>query len=134
MDEEKVTSGVTRRRLMKRAGAGAALVWAAPVLSSLSTPAYAQASPVCGTGCPACPPDLCGSDARGPCLCFPPIDGSTCVCTSPRACAGIECDSDAGCPSGQKCVFSCCPTGTCALPCGAEGAGAGAKGAGTQAG
>jgi hypothetical protein len=43
--EEK--DAVSRRRMLKRIGAGAAVAWTAPVLTSLRAPAFAQASPVC---------------------------------------------------------------------------------------
>jgi hypothetical protein len=115
---------ISRRRMLRRIGAGAAVAWSAPVLSSLRTPAFAQGYPPrCPAGCPACPPVGCGTGPSGDCLCFPPTDGSECFCTFPRACdAAGGCRTDAQCPSGFKCVFSCCPQtitapGTCAQPC-----------------
>lgn len=40
------TNAISRRRLIKRIGAGAAVAWTAPVLLSVKVPAYA-ASPAC---------------------------------------------------------------------------------------
>ena len=34
--------GVSRRRMLKRIGAGAAVAWTAPILTSIRTPAFAQ--------------------------------------------------------------------------------------------
>ena len=34
--------GISRRKMLKRIGAGAAIAWTAPVLTSIKTPAFAQ--------------------------------------------------------------------------------------------
>jgi hypothetical protein len=39
-------SGISRRRMIKRIGAGAAVAWTSPILMSVKVPAFAQ-SPVC---------------------------------------------------------------------------------------
>jgi CHRD domain len=39
-------NGISRRRMIKRIGAGAAVAWTAPVLMTVKTPAFAQ-SPAC---------------------------------------------------------------------------------------
>jgi CHRD domain-containing protein len=46
-EEPQVAGGVSRRRMLKRIGAGAAVAWTAPILTSVRTPAFAQASPSC---------------------------------------------------------------------------------------
>jgi hypothetical protein len=38
---------VCRRRMLKHVGVGVAVAWTAPVLTSIRTPAFAQASPAC---------------------------------------------------------------------------------------
>ncbi|HVE63892.1 MAG TPA: hypothetical protein VNB94_08845 [Mycobacteriales bacterium] len=50
MDDESFTSnlGISRRTLIKRgAVVGGGLVWAAPMVQTLATPAFAQGSPAC---------------------------------------------------------------------------------------
>jgi Cu/Zn superoxide dismutase len=39
--------GISRRRMLKRVGAGVAVAWTAPILTSVRVPAYAQVSPGC---------------------------------------------------------------------------------------
>jgi hypothetical protein len=39
------SSGISRRRMIKRIGAGAAVAWTAPVLMSVRVPAFAQSPP-----------------------------------------------------------------------------------------
>lgn len=143
MDQDKPVSGISRRSLLKRIGAGTAIAWSAPILSSLRTPAFASHYPGhCDTPCPACLPNACQTTPFI-CACFPPVrppDGP-CVCTFPRFCADAGfCFDDSGCPAGQTCVFSCCPPGpggepgTCALPCSEGPVGPAATGPGSQAG
>lgn len=43
--------GVTRRELLKRAAVAGSVAWAAPVIHSITTPAFAQATPGCIAGC-----------------------------------------------------------------------------------
>jgi hypothetical protein len=40
-------NGISRRRLIKRIGTGAAVAWTAPILTSLRVPAFAQSPPAC---------------------------------------------------------------------------------------
>lgn len=44
-------SRIDRRDLIKRGAVIGGLVWTAPVLQSLSSPAFAQATPLCQSGC-----------------------------------------------------------------------------------
>src|SRR2546426_3328048 len=52
-EEPQVVVGISRRRMLKRIGAGAAVAWSAPILTSVRTPAFAQSggSP-CDPGAP----------------------------------------------------------------------------------
>jgi extensin-like protein len=52
MEPNESRDGISRRKMLKRIGAGAAVVWTAPILTSVRVPAYA-ASP--STGVPATP-------------------------------------------------------------------------------
>jgi len=132
---EELENRISRRRMLKRVGAGAAIAWSAPILSSLRTPAFANYVDRCPETCQACPPEGCGSDERGDCFCFPtcnnppgqPCGEGPCVCVSPRFCNAVGlCNTDAECPDGEVCIASCCPrttafAGTCGLRCGDEG-------------
>lgn len=121
-------SSISRRRMLKRIGAGAAVAWSAPVLSSIRTPAFAGTPPGCG-----CPPFNCLSPETcdNGCFCAPHHgNGGPCVCWSSGSCLigqeicvtdqdcvdqgfGDTCiDIDPiGCPqcggSSTGCVFSC---------------------------
>src|SRR6266545_6958811 len=64
--------GISRRRMLKRVGAGAAVAWSAPVLTSLRVPAFAQ-SALCPNGCADI---LCFSEEEFICG-----GGGTCICT-----------------------------------------------------
>lgn len=46
LEEPQVPSGISRRKVLKRIGAGAAVAWTAPILVSVRTPAFAQ-TPTC---------------------------------------------------------------------------------------
>lgn len=132
--------GVSRRRMLKRMGAGAAVAWSAPILTSLRTPAFAQGSPRC------VPFDLCGGnpDFCGPnsaCGPLPPGCGAagcsvlldnTCICWDVAYHCdpdGSTCKSDADCIPGTRCGLmgdqSCvCPNpgdnSACFHPCGSS--------------
>jgi len=46
--EIEETGGISRRSMLKRSAlVGGTLVWAAPAVQTLATPAYAQGSPAC---------------------------------------------------------------------------------------
>jgi len=98
MDDEQVTSGISRRSALKRIGAGAAIAWSAPVLMSINSRASA-ASDVCGGVNPCF---HCGSGTHcheGPlCLCSGRIDGGGCYCGENTPCGHtIHCDAEADC-------------------------------------
>src|SRR6266498_5669809 len=90
MDSDQAEHRITRRRMLKRIGAGAAVAWTAPILTSIRAPAFA-ASPICGAPCTTCfavgSSAVCGSDGNGDCLCSQDVDGN-CFCGSDIACAG----------------------------------------------
>jgi hypothetical protein len=119
MEEERQEGQISRRRMLKRVGAGAAVAWAAPVLTSLSSPAFAQYG-----ACRNCEPG--GSCANQP-DCAPPGSGEFCGCdwTPEGDCfcidhgsCGAACGSSADCTiTGQRCAFSCCGF-ACQYPCG----------------
>jgi hypothetical protein len=111
---------VSRRRILKRVGIGAAAVWTAPLLFSASpASAHSSGGALCAklaaskglaacTPCPACN-NRCGSGPVGcGCACFVDIDGC-CLCGEDFLCPGRVCLSHADCPPGTKCSFTCCP-------------------------
>jgi hypothetical protein len=116
MEEEVREDQITRRRMIKRIGAGAAIAWSAPVILSLSAPAFAQ-----GAYCQGCSPD---SDCNAQIDCSQAQDGScgcgrtpteTCFCYQHGSC-GTPCASQSDCASGETCVASCCGF-ACQTPC-----------------
>jgi len=99
---ESPEAGISRRRMLKRIGAGAAVTWTAPILTSIRTPAFAQ-SPSCD-----CPPFNC-DPSRNPrlcengCLCSAHHgNGGPCVCFDGGSCS--DCATDADCPPGFACA------------------------------
>jgi len=118
---------ISRRRMLKRIGAGAAIAWSAPVLSSLRTPAFAQPYPPrcddpCDDTCADGLIDVCGS-GPGPgdtCHCSRADDGS-CQCWDNFFCANSFACGNGGCPPGCFCIRAsgnCCGVDICACPCG----------------
>lgn len=63
MNSEKPqgASDISRRRMLKRVGAGVAVAWTAPILTSVRVPAYAQTTP--GV-CSMCAPAMTGAKER----------------------------------------------------------------------
>jgi hypothetical protein len=118
-EELEVKDGISRRRMLKRIGAGAAVAWSAPILTSIKTPAFAQNEP------PPCPCDInmpCNfaidcNDSGGLCNCWVLTDRSDCWCGPFDACANhAPCSSNADCASGERCIENCCGT-LCYAPC-----------------
>lgn len=112
---------ISRRRMLKRIGAGAAVAWSAPILTSIRTPVFAQAG--CYSGCADI---LCFSEEEFACN-----DAGTCICTRTTedtcfcgdgACpcdTYPPCSSSADCASGQACGLLCCTQDLrCLPPCG----------------
>jgi hypothetical protein len=131
-EEFEVTDGISRRKMLKRIGAGAAIAWSAPVLTSIRTPAFAQTGPPpppgCDPGqtCSACP-FLASCHNNGNCQCWQssPDNGGGCVCNAFVAfcgdtplCPGGQPDCDRDLP-GSTCVQTCCGQ-LCAPACGTQ--------------
>jgi hypothetical protein len=129
--------GISRRRMLKRIGAGAAIAWSAPVLTSLRSPAFGQTTPPTGecdlsTGCnsntcSACPfLESCQDNSNCQCWMASPDNGNVCVCKAFVA----FCGDTPLCPNGQQdctdagvpdycCVQTCCGQ-LCAPQCGTQ--------------
>jgi hypothetical protein len=143
--DEPIEEGISRRSAIKRIGVVGAVAWSAPVLSSMSAPAFAQggsgpnpecAGAQCGTftQCSSGNPDcVCVSLSGGGGLCVP---GST-------QCAGLTlCPTGTECAPGELCaVNTCCVNAVCvpvALECekgtGSSGAARASSGANTIGG
>ena len=117
--------GIPRRKMLKRIGAGAAVAWTAPILTSIRAPAFAQSprNPCPPESCPgnpcqsgACTQDLgCfihGPDTEGNSHCYQNIFCS-CVspCSSSADCGpGQFCQPNTGCGAGGVCL-DCCGQG-----------------------
>ena len=122
-------TSISRRRMLKRMGAGAAVAWSAPVLTSLSTPAFA-ATPTCdqcaGEFCAG--QTQCGDQPPFGCFCAQIVGSEpTCFCYHDNVCTErTPCPNGQGdCPSGQTCVHTCCDdvvgSPVCFGPCGESG-------------
>ena len=124
MGDEKLPRHISLRTMLRRIGAGAAIAWSAPVLTSLKVPAFAQGvSPAC-VGCEAnpCgdePPNFCGTAPNGDaCVCALPAPGQPCECVQP-ACGFEACAGPGDCPPGFICGFAgCCDQPACVALCG----------------
>ena len=141
-----VETGISRRKLLKRAGiGGAAAVWSVPFLASTASADVgietarqgcrnADQSPHCNV----CTDSLvCKTKNGKQCFCFAGaksgISSGCCECQGNISCAqSPPCSSNGNCPSGWKCTFNCCGR-TCVPPCG-QGIAAGAAGGKTAAG
>jgi hypothetical protein len=122
--DDRTAGSVSRRRMLKRLGATGALMWSVPALTSISAPAYAQASPQCGllTGgsCgPGSPDPRCNEAGCPPlspnCWCGRMLDGS-CFCTSGGVCnptGSPICEIDAHCESLFAPGFKCAELDPC---------------------
>jgi hypothetical protein len=118
VDENVQASSVSRRTMLKGVGAGAAIAWSTPILSSLRTPAFAQGSPPPPPGCDQnqtcfdCPDRAtCHSNDACQCWLVSPDNGSGCFCgTFVDGCDGApHCDGGQGqCAGGTTCVQTCC--------------------------
>jgi len=123
MSREEIASsgeGLTRREMLKKSALVGAVAWAAPVVSSFSTPAFAQVSPpptcTCDPADPCFGQTVCGEG----CGCVPTVDGD-CFCHQGSSCGALQaCGSatDPPCPEGWACANSCCLVFLCLPPCG----------------
>ena len=104
---------ISRRRMLKRIGAGAVVVWTAPVITTFAAhPAYAASGGACDCVSDPCFND-CGPPGQG-CLCGQPVSGP-CACFIPM-CLG-PCSQNSDCGKGEMCVTNCCGDPTCAQVC-----------------
>lgn len=115
---DETRTGISRRTALKRIGVGTAVVWVAPMVMSIETPAFAG-SPVCtdcgvdshGNYCPR-GQHKCGNGY----FCLKHVGSSSpnCVCVFANFCkepGEVSCNSDADCPSGYICAETCCGSG-----------------------
>jgi hypothetical protein len=131
-------SGITRRKVLKRIGAGAAIAWSAPLLTSIRTPAFAQGygdSP-CDPGHPCdvpCDPAIPCKGGNPACECWVRVDGLGCWCGDLDPCTNhTSCNTNGDCLPNERCIENCCGK-LCYKPCGAA-AGARAPKAGLSYG
>ena len=134
MHSDQAPDQLSRRRMLKRIGAGAAVAWTAPILTSIRTPAFAQQS-----GCPTCVTDNCnpqfqpcdgGGCQSGTCEgglgCFSSFtESGCCMCFQNISCSCIGspqnpiCTKDTDCLKNQGCILGGCGfSGACADCCG----------------
>ena len=107
-----------RRTVIKGAAAGIAGVWALPVVTSFTSPAYAGDSvgnpnPECrGANCATFIP--CSSD-NPDCVCTTTFTGGGfCVPGSTSCAVTGNCEADGSCPPGNICVVdTCCGVPVC---------------------
>lgn len=138
VEPEGSGSRISRRRMLKRIGAGAVVAWSAPIISSLRTPAFAQYPTVCPETS-RCPDVIfCGGTT---CLCTATVEGDRNLCqedflcgTRPTCSTSAECQAQGfdfcraegtGCCAGSP--------GLCVNHCG-TGAAVAAGGGNTDAG
>jgi hypothetical protein len=125
MDREKpegwALERISRRRALKRVAAGTAIAWSAPVLTSLTSSAFAQYA--CDWVCDVAHADInCGTcDGGNPiCRCNLDTEGNEYCWNGCTFCGvGSECTTSADCTTlGERCVpVTCCGTNQCLPGC-----------------
>jgi hypothetical protein len=94
---------ISRRSVLRRAAVGGAVVWAAPVITSLSTPAHAEGSPACESAtCTRITPE------GAPALylrCAPQAGQEGCPCACAGQPTGDPCASPDPCDIDFTCVL-----------------------------
>jgi hypothetical protein len=123
--DERTNERISRRDMLKKLGAGAAVAWTAPVVASFGARAFASPHGLkrrCGDGGNWSCGDsqlICGF--RGPfdlCLCDLDTEGRL-SCWQDFSCDAQDCVSTADCPTGYRCFpDTCCGTPKCAPICG----------------
>jgi hypothetical protein len=131
---ETTEKTLTRKKLLKRAGAGTAALWALPALTSVAHASHGGRH-TCGkgfqcggdpcSGQTACrPPDPVGGCGIG-CFCAQ-TQGGRCHCYDNDYCSNRKlkngtvgpCATNADCPAGQRCLNTCCGVPLCWDDCG----------------
>ena len=138
MDDTQAPS-VSRRSMLKGIGAGAAIAWTTPILTSVRATAFAASGGQCDVSKQFCgPPDpRCGQP--GVACALPPgcqvgactiMNDRSCLCWDFAVCTSPNpiCQSDADCGSGFKCgptdpscEFLCAGNKACFHQCGSGG-------------
>lgn len=119
-DEVENTGGLSRRSMIKRVSAGAAVVWSAPAILSVSRASAAASPNPCTNGGDACEGLFaCGDNCN--CWVNASGGGNFCgflafSCSDTNACTGSD---GTDCPSGYNCVATCCGN-ICVAPCGSN--------------
>ena len=110
---------VTRGRLLKRAGVGAAALGAGSMLTASTASANLPPSKSCVSagGCGICG-NLNNCEGSGCCFCFITTEGC-CTCSEDFFCSGaVACTKSTQCPPGWSCAYTCCGGSVCAPHCG----------------
>lgn len=107
---------VSRRRLLKRAGVGAAALGAGSMITAGTASAKLSTSAICvsvGCGYDTCP------GGNGCCYCTVNTEGC-CNCFDDQTCSGLKaCVSSSQCPPGWGCQANTCgQSGVCVAHCG----------------
>ncbi len=116
-EELEPKEGISRRKMIKRIGAGAAVAWTAPILTSIKTPAFAAYGVCTGNdNCGCSIPCNVAIPCNGTCNCWvsSPDNGGQCKCLffvqfcgQFADCPGGQGDCDRLAP-GTCCVQTCC--------------------------
>lgn len=117
---EKGEEKLTRGKVLKRAGIGAAAVWTVPMFVTSTASAAteiggkqcAQLAVERGVGactpCPGCNNPCRGACEIGECYCAVTVKGC-CSCTVNDFCSNLPpCRRNRDCPAGTECTHTCC--------------------------
>lgn len=124
MDEDARSgdASLSRRKMLKRMGITGAVVWVTPVVSSLTTPAFAASAPTGACQFPAGANSCFGQTPCGEgCYCNQNVtngelNGDS-FCTQPTDCSNQLCSSNSDCPPGTVCQATCCAEPRCFVVC-----------------
>ena len=118
--ESGASEGLSRRKMLGRIGLVTAVAWTTPIVTSLRTPAFAQAV---SQGACTCFEGCGNTDACNPsdCFCISSLEGQkfcsqNFFCVDARACVSTD-----DCPNGWVCQGGECPGNcgnVCVPPCG----------------
>jgi hypothetical protein len=115
--DEPIQEGISRRSAIKRIGVVGAVAWSAPVLSSMSAPAFAQGgsgpNPECAGA--SCTTFIPCSSGNPDCVCTTVFGGGG-FCVPGSTSCGVTgpCGPAGECPDGNLCVVdTCCGEPVC---------------------